>query len=249
MCAHQDTPFLDLAIISMLEQDFFEDFEIIIVANNCTDELWKKLHNYGASDPRIKLFRTKIGQLAFNLNYGLDKACGEYIVRMDSDDVCFSSRLADTLHALKFHDFPDVLCGVADLIDDEGRVIGGLGKVRGPIAISRALPFKNPIIHPATAIKVSAILSVRGYLGGINCEDYDLWQRMDRAGMKLLVSEFKAIKYRISDYQVKGGRIAYADAIGLCLREAVLRGSFRYFAGFLVSISKYYIFLMLGKMK
>lgn len=43
MCVHQDNPFLDRAISSMVQQDYDEHYGIIIIANNCTDELYEKL--------------------------------------------------------------------------------------------------------------------------------------------------------------------------------------------------------------
>ncbi|PSU88004.1 glycosyl transferase family 2, partial [Photobacterium kishitanii] len=41
MCVHEMNPFLDDAITSILEQKYAHDFEVIIIANNCTDDLYK----------------------------------------------------------------------------------------------------------------------------------------------------------------------------------------------------------------
>src|SRR5690606_34343695 len=103
--------------------------------------------------------------------------------------------------------------------------------------------------HPASAIKRNSLLKARGYLGGDNCEDRDLWLRMDRAGMRLVVADFPAIQYRINLYQVKGSRIAYADGVGLTLREALFRGSPRFFIGAFTSFVKFYVFSLIGRMK
>lgn len=249
MCVHEDQPYLNMAIESMLEQDYQDEYEIVIVANNCSDQLFEKLLSFSERSSKIRLFRTSIGQLAFNLNYGVDKAKGDYIVRMDADDICFPDRLSKTKKMLEDHDFPDVLSGLAEKIDENGVVIGQPGKARSEKQISRVLPFKNPIVHPASAIKRESLLKARGYLGGINCEDRDLWLRMDRAGMRLVVADFPAIQYRINPYQVKGSRIAYADGVGLTLREALFRGSPRFFIGAFTSFVKFYVFSLIGRMK
>lgn len=249
MCVNQDQPFLDQAVNSMIAQDYKDEYEIVIVANNCLDALFEKLQGYAEKSKNIRLFRTSIGQLAFNLNYGFDQAKGDYVVRMDADDVCFPDRLTRTAEMLEVHGYPDVLSGLAEKIDENGVVIGQPGKARSEKQISRVMPFKNPIVHPASAIKRESLLKVRGYLGGINCEDRDLWLRMDRAGMRLVVADFPAIQYRINPYQVKGSRIACADGVGLTLREALFRGSPRFFIGAFTSFVKFYVFLLIGRMK
>ena len=85
MCVNQDQPFLDQAVDSMIAQDYKDEYEIVIVANNCLDALFEKLQGYAEKSKNIRLFRTSIGQLAFNLNYGFDQAKGDYVVRMDAD--------------------------------------------------------------------------------------------------------------------------------------------------------------------
>src|SRR5690606_11586601 len=171
MCVNQDQPFLDQAVESMIAQDYKDEYEIVIVANNCLDALYEKLQAYAEKSKNIRLFRTSIGQLAFNLIYGFDQAKGDYVVRMDADDVCFPDRLTRTAEMLETHGFQDVLSGSVEKINEQGVGIGCLGKARTSKQISRLLPFKNPIIHPATAIKRISLLVVRGYLGGINGQD------------------------------------------------------------------------------
>src|SRR5690554_22383 len=149
MCVNQDQPFLDQAVNSMIAQDYKDEYEIIIVANNCQDALYEKLQGYVEKSKNIRLFRTSIGQLAFNLNYGFDQAKGDYVVRMDADDVCFPDRLTRTAEMLEVHGYPDVLAGLAQKIDESGRVIQVAQKVAVRENVSRLLWFKNPIVHPA----------------------------------------------------------------------------------------------------
>lgn len=249
MCVHEDQPFLDQSLLSMISQDYDDEYEIIVVANNCSDELFKKLEKYARGSEKIKLFRTAIGQLTYNLNFGSEQARGEYLVRMDADDVCFPDRLSRTLEMLDRHDNPDVLSGLSELICEDNLVFDFVGKVRNEKNIKRVLPFINPIVHPATAIKRVSLIKVRGYWGGINCEDYDLWLRMDRASMRLVIADFFAIKYRINFYQVKGSRIGHADRVALVLREALFRGSFIYFVGAFFSLAKFFLILVMNRMK
>ena len=249
MCVHQSQPYLDQAIRSMLDQDYEAPYEIIIVANNCSDDLYAELEASCERFDNIRLYRTLIGQLAFNLNYGIDRANGEYIVRMDSDDVCRFDRLKNTAHSLEMNGWPDLLGALAQPINERGVAVGKPGVPLNSKQVRRALYYKNPIVHPATAIRKESLLKARGYLGGINCEDRDLWMRMDRIGMRLLVEDFVAINYRINPFQVKGSRIAYADNAGLLLREGLYRGSAPYFFGSVYASLKFFLLAILGKMK
>lgn len=249
MCVNQGQPFLRVAVNSMLHQDYSGSYEVLIVANNCTDSLYEELLEFLQVSDKVRLYRTSIGQLAFNLNYGADLALGEYIVRMDADDVCLPDRLSKTLQMLERHNYPDVISGLARKIDSQGELVGVIGHVRNRNRLSKFLCFQNPIVHPATAIRRDSLIKVRGYLGGVNCEDYDLWLRMDRLGMEIIVADFYPIHYRVNDYQVSGSRIAYSDGVGLRLREALVRGSAMYLLGFFFALCKFFVLLALGRMK
>ena len=58
LCVNKLTPFVGEAVMSVLGQTD-SDFDFIIVANNCHEDLWAYLHTF--DDPRIALYRTSIG--------------------------------------------------------------------------------------------------------------------------------------------------------------------------------------------
>lgn len=226
LCVHEDNPFLDAAIVSVLSQSY-RDFEFVIVANNCTEELYEKLLSY--DDTRIRLFRTKVGQLCFNLNFGLNVANGEYIVRMDSDDICYENRL---LLCQKYIEKDvDVVAFSADYIDEYDKVIG-------EVFSGGNFLLKNPVVHPACMIKKESLLRIKGYSGGFQSEDYELWIRMLRFGYKIYYDTDKVLGYRIRDGQTKGAVLPYCEVSGYFFREFMLSLKFKYFLGFIVSIFK-----------
>ncbi|HGS4779582.1 glycosyltransferase [Vibrio cholerae] len=232
MCVHEDNPFLDEAIKSILNQTY-SDFEFIIVANNCTDELYNKIRNY--IDPRIRLFRTNIGQLSFNLNYAINIARGEFIIRMDSDDISLRNRLELSSGFIE-SDY-DVIAFSCDYIDEYNNVIGGRHFVDDNASI-RKIFLKNPIVHPATMIRKSVLLANRGYLGGFQSEDYDLWIRLDRNKCRFYFSSKKVLEYRIREGQSKGSLLPYCEVSGYFIREFLLTLKFTYLLGFIFSVFK-----------
>ncbi|GER12849.1 glycosyltransferase [Variovorax boronicumulans] len=238
MCVNRKGPFLAAAIESVLEQTC-TDFSFFIVANNCDDELWDFLASY--EDSRLSLHRTSIGQLAFNLNFGVNLIKDGYILRIDADDVCLPDRLAITKKYLRELNYPDVLGGAAILINEQDEEIGVSQFPCDNRGIRSGLWRRNPMIHPACAISAKSIIALRGYLGGFMSEDYDLWLRAstDRGFIFRNIDQ-PLIRYRIGGDQARGNPLGYAEVAGFMLREFLLRGEGKFFLATLLAIFKRY---------
>lgn len=236
MCAHKLDAFLPLAIDSVLKQTYI-DFKFYIIANNCDDDLWSYLS--GLKDHRIEIYRTKIGQLAFNLNYGINLISADYVIRFDSDDICLPDRLSNTANALKKFKYPDVLSGSAQWIDVNGCVLKEQAVSMESDEIKKRLWWSNPVCHPATAISLNTLVSHGGYSWGFGSEDYDLWLRLARSTKTrfVIVPEIY-IQYRISGNQSKGGILPYSESVGLMFRELIFTKKIRFFLGGLLWIIK-----------
>lgn len=236
MAVHRLQPYLAQAIQSVLDQTS-KEFEFYVIANNCENDLWNFLQ--GFDDPRIRLHRTSIGQLAYNLNYGIDLIGSGYVLRMDGDDVCLPDRLERTRQALQACGFPDVLAGGATIIDGSGRETGRSLPAETHDAIVGALWWRNSIVHPACAFRAETIKRLRGYCGGMMSEDYDLWLRARRDGrVRFAGVAVPLIKYRVHGDQARGHRLGYAESAGHLLREMLLKGGARNCAGAVLAVAK-----------
>ncbi|MDE1357269.1 glycosyltransferase [Vibrio aestuarianus] len=235
LCVNKKIPFLKDAIDSVLKQEYNNDFELIIVANNCNDDLFEFLEEF--DDERIVLLRTKIGQLSFNLNYAVNIAEGEYIVRMDADDISLPNRLAVTeKEILVSH--PDVLGFAANLINEVDEVVGET-RDNSSKNLRNLLLTRNPFVHPTVAIKKKTLLLVGGYMGGRQSEDYDLWIRLSKiSNVNFIYSAEKVLNYRITDDQSRGNVLPYCEVSSYFLREFMLSLNPKYFFAMLFSIIK-----------
>lgn len=236
LCVNKDQPWLSEALESVLLQSD-SDFEFLIAANACSDELWRKLVSISESDLRIRLFRSDVGQLSFNLNLLADKAHGEYLVRMDADDVCEASRLR-TLRLALAREPIDILGSAVTLIDGEGREIGAMQLPKTAIDIKRALLTRTVFCHPAVAIRRQFLLDIRGYLGGYVSEDTDLWLRALRAGASMKNLPDPLLRYRIHENQSIASRLGYAEVASHWLRELLIAPSWYTLRGFGVALFK-----------
>lgn len=236
MCVNRDTGFLGEALSSVLAQSDPE-FGFIIVANNCDDALWDRLNNI--DDSRVRVYRTGIGQLAYNLNYGIDLAMDGYVLRMDADDICFPDRLAITRKWLEEHDYPDIVGGQAAIIDEVGVIRNHARRPLSNRAIRQSLWMRCPIIHPTCALKVSTVLRLNGYCGGFMSEDYELWLRAAREKDIVFANiPEELIKYRISHGQARGRTLGYCETMGYMCRETWLRFRIDYFMGSFLCLAK-----------
>ncbi|EFE6858600.1 glycosyl transferase family 2, partial [Escherichia coli] len=194
LCVNKDEGFLNDALESIINQDYSYEYEIIVIANNCDDNLWAYLNS--VESDKLKIHRTNIGQLAFNLNYGANIARGEYIVRMDADDVSTPNRLKILEAAIQENNYPDVIGTSVYFISETGRIIK---KYVPPLGEVKSALIKNPFVHPTVAIKKVSLFKIGGYLGGFQSEDNDLWIRMLRAHeFKLVNIDSVTLFYRIN---------------------------------------------------
>lgn len=110
MPVYNAAPYLKEAIDSILGQSFTE-FELIIINDGSTDSSNEIIKSY--QDPRISFTNNESNLgLVETLNLGIDLAQGEYIARMDGDDISLPERLARQVDFMDAH--PEVgACGSA----------------------------------------------------------------------------------------------------------------------------------------
>jgi len=175
MSVHNGEAFLGEALDSVFRQTC-QDFELIVVDDGSTDATSQILETH--ADRRTVVLRNDqcLG-LTRSLNRGLDLARGEFVARMDADDVCFPNRLEMQLTFMRANPAVGV-CGT--WVRAFGRV--GPEDWRYPVNdadIRSEMLFRNPIAHPTVAIRRSLIEKhhLRYDPNAEAAEDYDLWAR------------------------------------------------------------------------
>lgn len=118
------------------------------------------------------------------LRVGLNACNGEFVARIDADDMANCSRFQKQIDFLSKNPQVDILGTCATLIDKEGAPIG---KREVPVchAEIRRLIWSCPIIHPSVMYRRARIVEVGSYSADIarRQEDYDLWIRALRKGL------------------------------------------------------------------
>lgn len=138
--------FLKQAIESILNQTL-GDFELLIVNDGSTNpEVDETIKSY--QDKRIKYYVIENSGAAAARNYGLDRATGEYIAIMDSDDIALPERFEKEVTFLEKN--PDVsVCGAdMDLLNEEGVKIDQTDVISCPRVLD--VLENTPVAHSTT---------------------------------------------------------------------------------------------------
>jgi len=197
---NRDDGFFESSLDSVLSQSF-KEFELIIIANNCDDTLWERIQKI--SDKRVLSKRVEIGGMAFSLNLGLSISRGEYVARMDADDLCLPNRLKSQLNYLDENPTVDVLGGRVKLIDSSDNALDqSLNFYETHEEIVAVLPYRNPIAHPAVFVRKRVLIESGGYKFAYTGEDYELWIRLMLSGKKFHNLNEEILLYRRHDAQM-----------------------------------------------
>lgn len=174
---HVFNPAFEKAVHSCRAQRFIS-FEIVVVANGMDDDVFAALRAFCMAHGAVVL-RTDIRYLTFSLNLGVHACRGEYIARMDSDDLCFPQRLERQVQFMDRHTDIAVCGSDCALLDPSDAVIGYWHYPRVDRSIRWMLYFKNPFCHPSVLIRRRVLTAVGGY-SGLHAEDYVLWVALSR---------------------------------------------------------------------
>lgn len=105
--------YLHRCIKRILTQDYTE-LELLLIDDGSTDNSGTICDEYAIKDNRIRVFHKENGGVSSARNWGLDKAIGEYIMFVDSDDYMLSGMLEVMLSTLKAKSADLVVCGTTE---------------------------------------------------------------------------------------------------------------------------------------
>lgn len=193
--------YLREAIDSILSQTF-EDFELLVFNDASTDGTAGVLASY--SDPRLNIItsQTNKGYIE-HLNQGLKLAKGQYVARMDADDISLPTRFAQQISFLEQNPAYG-LCGtwVTSFGVDTKDLLWELPTTHHEICIHHL--FKDSALaHPSVMLRKEVLMrhGICYNTDLLPSEDYDLWVRLSRV-TKLCNLPIPLLKYRVHPEQI-----------------------------------------------
>jgi glycosyltransferase involved in cell wall biosynthesis len=168
------------AVESVLAQTF-QKYELVIIDDGSTDQTAAILDGYQQLNSCIRLYHHAKNQgLIATLNHGLDLVRGEYLARIDADDISLPDRFTQQVHILDAD--PDlVIIGSAyELIGAQGEVLRIDRHPQNDTSIRWKLLFQCSFAHPSVMIRIETLRkgNLKYDVNMLHGEDYDLWSRL-----------------------------------------------------------------------
>ena len=168
--------FLYEAIDSIVNQTH-KNLQIIVINDGSSDKSLNIINSF--IDDRITVINRDNKGLIYSLNEGLNIANGNYIARMDADDISANNRIEKQLSFLKKNKKVGVVGSYAKIINKEGRMIALRKPARFNFMLKATCFLGAPFIHPAVMFNKSVLGDNLYYSDEyIHGEDYELWARL-----------------------------------------------------------------------
>ena len=214
---NDDAAFLRQALTSIYDDQTVKPDEIVVVFDGpLTDELYDALDQFRKGKESVVFYYPQeINRgLGEALRIGTEYCTGEYIFRMDSDDISHPERFERQLAYVEAHPQVDVVgTDIAEFYEDphkETLRVRACPTDHGDIAVMGKK--RNPMNHVTVCMRKSALLACGGYESLLLLEDYYLWLRMLAGGCVLGNIPESLVYVRIGNgfHSKRGSRIRIA---------------------------------------
>lgn len=202
--------YLAAAVDSILSQSF-EHFELVLVDDHSKDSAIVDLDK---TDPRLKVVKCKGRGLVNACNTGFKHGRGQFVARMDADDISLPDRLACQLDYLEQNPGVGIAGCCVEIFSAQG-IRGGLERyqnwlnsVRTPRQVHHQIFIESPLPNPGVMLRRNVLKQLGGYRNNNWPEDYDLWLRADAAG--ILMGKPDPVLLRWREHE---NRLTHTDAL------------------------------------
>ena len=187
--------------IQSIQDQTVHDWELIVVDDGSTDRTPHILDQFRRTDARIRVYHQSKQGLVASLNQGIMVARGEYVARMDADDVSMPERFAIQQDYLNSHHDIGVCGSWIETFGTESSEVVEYPCNDGTIRCQ--LLFSSSLAHPATMFRRSLILTHHLFYDerAVHAEDYDLWVRASQHTRFANVPTI-LLRYRIHPRQI-----------------------------------------------
>lgn len=194
--------YINDSVNSVLQQTY-KNFELIIINDGSTDNSSEILNHLAMKDSRIKLYERQNKGLVNTLNEAISYCKGEFIARMDADDICNPCRLIKQLQYFESNSNVDVLGSWVNVFGTKNTVYKYFENDKA-IKESLARGRGSGFAHPTVMFKRKIIEQL-----GLNlydekykhAEDVALWMKLSKKFVFSNVQE-PLLMYRIHNENV-----------------------------------------------
>lgn len=182
---------LQASIQSIVDQTY-QTWELILVDNNSSDGSRRIGERFVSKDKRILLVEEEQQGVVHAMNKGLQVSKGKYIARMDADDIAYPEKLQKQFEYLEANEDVDV---VSCKVEFQTRIENAKGfrlfvewsnSMITSDDINRGMFVELPIVNPSILFRKKLIEDLGMYKDGDFPEDYEMFLRWHKAGVKMI---------------------------------------------------------------
>ena len=211
--------YIEEALNSCIQQETQYEFEIIVCNDGSNDNSLNLVKTFIDNHPKfsLRLINSPKSGIVEALNFGIENANSQIIIRFDQDDLMSMARIQTQVKFMNSN--PGVVLAGSQIKIFGERGIRDDSKYLYPETnekILKKIPFANCFAHPAVAFRKDIFNSVGGYRPGTDgCEDYDLWLRMVCEGETVNLHE------QLTSYRLHYGQHSYNYKSGILLKKLI----------------------------
>ncbi len=196
--------FLRAALSSIYDQKLSPEEVVLVCDGTISPEQEMVIGEFKTKLSLKTVLLDKNMGLSYALNIGLKTCSNEWVIRMDTDDICLPGRLEITAKYIAEHPTADIVGGFALRMDEDG-MVGEEIKVPVGSERIRKLIWACPLIHPTVCYRRDKILAIGGYNpdAGPRQDDYDLWFRCAAAGYEFHNIPQPLLLYRFTEANMR----------------------------------------------
>jgi len=208
--------FLTECLASILNQTY-QNWELIAIDDHSEDESFQMLQSYREKDARVKVFKNLGSGIIAALQLGYRHSQGEFITRMDSDDVMSSEKIALMVEQLRKRGSGYLSVGLVNYFS-AGKLGEGylnyanwLNKLTLSESNFEEIYKECSIPSPCWMVARTDFGACGGFASEVYPEDYDLAFRFRKGGLK--IATVPEVIHQWRDYETRTSRTDknYAD--------------------------------------
>ncbi len=196
----ENPAFLRQSLDSIFNQTLKANEVIMVLDGPITKELSCVVKEYENNYSQLKIVPLESNKgLGTALNEGLKHCSNDLIIRMDTDDICFTNRFERQVRFMTAN--PDIVASSAWLEEFETSIDYPVSIKKVPSSSEEIAVYgksRNPLNHPAVIFRKAIVEAVGGYKHFPLFEDWYLWARLMAAGYKLANMNEPLVYFRTS---------------------------------------------------
>lgn len=198
--------FIRQSIESILNQSY-KNIELIVIDDGSNDNSLKIINSY-LYDIRLVVISRENKGLVFTLNEGIKISKGEYVARMDADDICDIKRLQKQVDFLNRNKKVAVVGCSYHIITEGDEVIGCRRFISSDFYLKSICLIGSPFAHPTVMFNKKLLGNDLVYDEKYkHAEDYELWLRLSKK------YKFNSIREPLFSYRIVSNGVSKSNYV------------------------------------